>query len=146
MVTWSSYHRAYWEISIILVLFFGCVHGLRCWHCISDDCDEALADNYKASKKVCRPGQSCQKVYFEMIERDDDGRSYIHKSTVRGCSENCEDRNDFAVNCSEILKTSRGCVRKDCCTDGDLCNNSSDISPIVYVVICVCLSVYKYVL
>lgn len=65
-----------------------------------------------------------QKVYFEMVEVTKDGE-VTHKSTVRGCSTNCIERNDF-MNCTEIEKTSRGCVRKDCCDDKDLCNSAND--------------------
>jgi hypothetical protein len=36
------------------------VQSLRCWHCIADDCDKDPSDNYKASGKLCNPGQSCQ--------------------------------------------------------------------------------------
>jgi hypothetical protein len=79
-------------------------------------------------------------VYFEMLEESDDGRPFaVHTSTVRGCSTNCIDRNDF-TNCTNKLKTSRGCVRKYCSNDGDLCNNTTQISYNLYpVIFIVCL-------
>ena len=82
-----------------------------------------------------------QKVYFEMIEESDAGRAIaLHTSTVRGCSTGCLDRNDFQ-NCTNQLKTSRGCVRKDCCNDGDLCNSSHKITYNFFSVISItCLS------
>ena len=46
-----------------------------------------------------------------------------YKSTVRGCSPGCTPRDDF-LNCTTQLKNSRGCIRKDCCNDNDLCNGS----------------------
>ncbi|XP_060586412.1 uncharacterized protein LOC132742109 [Ruditapes philippinarum] len=111
------------------------VQSLRCWHCIAEDCAEDPSDNYKASEKLCNPGQSCQKVYFEMLEESDEGRPVaMHTSTVRGCSTDCMDKNDF-TNCTHKLKTSRGCVRKDCCNDGDLCNSTYQISYNFYSVI-----------
>lgn len=44
-----------------------CAYGLKCWHCIADDCDEDLGGNYKASKKTCYPGQICQVRYRQVI-------------------------------------------------------------------------------
>lgn len=111
---------------LLLIVSSDC---LRCWHCIADNCVDDPSDNYKASEKLCRYGQFCQKVYFEMVEETGEG-NVIHKSTVRGCSTDCIERNDF-LNCTEQLKNSRGCVRKHCCDDGDLCNSASDLPTFV---------------
>ncbi|KAL3831843.1 hypothetical protein ACJMK2_023542, partial [Sinanodonta woodiana] len=77
--------------------------SLICWQCISDDCANDPSDNYKASKKMCSVGQSCQKVRFEMYSPTDK-RKYF--STVRGCATNCESKNDFE-NCTSELFSSR---------------------------------------
>ncbi|KAK3589035.1 hypothetical protein CHS0354_007983 [Potamilus streckersoni] len=98
--------------------------SLICWQCISDDCANDPSDNYKASKKVCSVGQSCQKVHFEMYSPTDK-RKYF--STVRGCASNCESKNDFE-NCTLELFNSRGCVEKHCCENIDLCNMASDLT------------------
>ena len=72
---------------------------------------------------------SFQKVYFEMYsETDQKG----YRSTVRGCSTACQPRNDF-MNCTRELKTTRGCIRKDCCHDSDLCNHSNIMTSSSYV-------------
>jgi len=60
-----------------------------------------------------------------MLEETDTG-TMEHRSVVRGCSAMCESRNDFE-SCTEQQLTSRGCVRKDCCNDGDLCNDVSSL-------------------
>ncbi|XP_060601396.1 uncharacterized protein LOC132754732 isoform X1 [Ruditapes philippinarum] len=125
------------------VCTFYVVNGqqLHCWHCVADDCSKDPADNYKASEKLCSAGQSCQKVYFEMEEENDEGEFIaLHTSTVRGCSHNCIERNDF-VNCTKQLKTSRGCVRKNCCDDDDLCNSANKTSHnlIYYMILLLCL-------
>lgn len=94
---------------------------LSCWHCIAENCAEDPSDNYKASKKQCSEGQMCQKVYFQMYSKIE-GRGY--ESTVRGCSSNCKLRDDF-TNCSTLLKESRGCIQRSCCSDSDLCNSAN---------------------
>ncbi|WAQ93582.1 hypothetical protein MAR_006053 [Mya arenaria] len=77
-----------------------------------------------------RPQRNCvslskHKVYFEMLEETERG-NFIHTSTVRGCSSGCKSRNDFR-NCTHQQRTSRGCVRKDCCSDTDLCNSANTL-------------------
>ncbi|WAQ93586.1 hypothetical protein MAR_006057 [Mya arenaria] len=96
--------------------------GIQCWQCIAGNCSEDPTGNYKATKKTCNFGQACQKVYFEMLEETENA-NYIHMSTVRGCSSECTSRDDV-INCTLQQRTSRGCVRKDCCSDTDLCNNA----------------------
>ncbi|XP_052805535.1 uncharacterized protein LOC128234932 [Mya arenaria] len=98
------------------------VEGIQCWHCIADDCSKDPSGNYKATKKACNFGQACQKVYFETLEVTE--KTYIsHTSTVRGCSSECKSRDDFK-NCTMLQRTLSGCVRKDCCSDTDLCNSA----------------------
>ncbi|WAQ93588.1 hypothetical protein MAR_006059, partial [Mya arenaria] len=97
--------------------------GIQCWHCIADDCSKDPSGNYKATKKACNFGQACQKVYFETLEVTE--TTYIsHTSTVRGCSRECKSRDDFN-NCTMLQQTLSGCVRKDCCSDTDLCNSAT---------------------
>ncbi|GFR89377.1 hypothetical protein ElyMa_002541300 [Elysia marginata] len=50
----------------------------------------------------------------------DDAR---YKSTVRSCAEQCEPRDDYQ-NCTRDLYITRGCVRRVCCQDDDLCNSA----------------------
>ncbi|KAH3706146.1 hypothetical protein DPMN_065526 [Dreissena polymorpha] len=107
---------------VVILAFVGGVTSLECWHCISDDCGSDPSNNYKAFKRPCSEQQSCQKVYFEMIEETDKG-TFVHSSIVRGCASRCMSRDDFE-NCTHQLHTSRGCVRKDCCSDNDLCNSA----------------------
>ncbi|WAQ93587.1 hypothetical protein MAR_006058 [Mya arenaria] len=67
-------------------------------------------------------GMSGTKVYFETLEVTE--KTYIsHTSTVRGCSSECKSRDDFK-NCTMLQRTLSGCVRKDCCSDTDLCNSA----------------------
>ncbi|KAJ8306640.1 hypothetical protein KUTeg_017185, partial [Tegillarca granosa] len=100
------------------------VYALKCWHCIADDCDRDPDGNYKAVQTDCLSGQYCQKVYFEMYSTTDHVKYF---STVRGCAWDCEYQNDFD-NCTADLYSSRGCIRKLCCADADLCNSSSPVT------------------
>ena len=34
--------------------------GIKCWHCISEDCHLDPGENYKAVEKQCLTGQYCQ--------------------------------------------------------------------------------------
>lgn len=110
------------QLFTCLCLIIYDVDCLLCWHCIADNCANDPSDSYLASEKMCHPGQTCQKTYFEMFESGDNASYKVHKSTVRGCSTDCQERDDF-TNCTEIIKTSRGCVRKSCCAE-DLCNDA----------------------
>ncbi|XP_076461971.1 uncharacterized protein LOC143294382 [Babylonia areolata] len=101
-----------------LLLFLGAGEGLNCWHCIAENCDQNPEDNYKAYKTECQPGQQCQKVYFKMKS---DVKATEYSSTVRSCAEQCQDQDDFP-NCTEWQSITRGCVRRSCCSDDDLCN------------------------
>ncbi|XP_062583658.1 uncharacterized protein LOC134245387 isoform X1 [Saccostrea cucullata] len=129
----------YGRLLIHFYFLFECIGislGLKCWHCISKDCDLDPSENYKAVKKQCSPGQYCQKVYYSMYSTMD---NRIYDSTVRGCAWNCLPKNDFE-NCSSELHGSRGCVTKNCCRDSDLCNTGSRVvtsSNILYLIIAV---------
>ena len=46
-----------------------------------------------------------------------------YKSTVRSCAEQCEPQDDYK-NCTKDLYITRGCVRRMCCQDEDLCNTA----------------------
>ncbi|XP_063420569.1 uncharacterized protein LOC134705781 [Mytilus trossulus] len=105
------------------LLFIGCCCALKCWHCISDNCDIDPDDNERAEQRTCKRGQYCQKVYFEMHSTFENKQLY---STVRGCAWDCSPKNDFR-NCSRDLYSSRGCIEKMCCNDNDLCNGSNII-------------------
>ena len=65
-----------------------------------------------------------QKVYFEM-QSDTDSVKYT--STVRSCAEDCVTQDDF-LDCDVITYSTRGCVRRDCCRDDDLCNTGAQIT------------------
>ncbi|CAG5131051.1 unnamed protein product [Candidula unifasciata] len=97
----------------------GWSHGLVCWHCIADNCDMNPEENSRAEQKSCLEGQTCQKVFFEMESDIDDNK---YRSTVRSCADECIPHNDF-INCSSELRTTRGCVKRACCNDDDLCNS-----------------------
>lgn len=45
---------------IFVIILTACIDALDCWHCIAADCAEDPSDNYKAAKKSCTAGQSCQ--------------------------------------------------------------------------------------
>ena len=81
-----------------------------------------------------------QKVYFEMFSKLDH-RQY--ESTVRGCSSNCVQRDDFPSNCSTLLRESRGCIKRTCCQDYDLCNSVTRTSALTELILImfVCLVV-----
>ncbi|XP_052805440.1 uncharacterized protein LOC128234880 isoform X1 [Mya arenaria] len=113
------------QVVVLVSTLSTIVEGLQCWHCIADDCSDDPSGNYKATEKLCIAEQACQKVYFEMLEETERG-NFIHTSTVRGCSSGCKSRNDFS-NCTHQQRTSRGCVRKDCCSDTDLCNSANTL-------------------
>ncbi|ESO99854.1 hypothetical protein LOTGIDRAFT_173458 [Lottia gigantea] len=114
----SSRQITLWFVAFIT--FIGITESLKCWHCVADNCEEDPQNNYKASQKTCLEGQICQKVYFEMYSTEDDVK---YKSLVRSCAEDCSSSNDF-YNCSNDLYTTRGCIKRSCCDDEDLCNNS----------------------
>ncbi|CAH1788017.1 unnamed protein product [Owenia fusiformis] len=110
--------RVWIFIGVFLTLKGMCL-GLQCWQCLADDCQEDPSKNYKATKRNCKPGESCQKVYYE-VHSLIDKRDY--DSTVRSCSSGqCEPQNDF-LNCTEGIKLNPGCIRRTCCNDRDLCN------------------------
>jgi hypothetical protein len=48
----------------------------------------------------------------------------MFSSTVRSCAEKCEAQDDF-VNCTIWQLSIRGCVKRTCCDDDDLCNSAS---------------------
>ncbi|XP_052805488.1 uncharacterized protein LOC128234907 [Mya arenaria] len=122
------------QVVALMSALWTVVEGIQCWHCIAEDCAADPSANYKATKKACKSGQSCQKVYFEMLDVTDNG-NFIHTSTVRSCSSECKSRDDF-INCTELQRNSRGCIRKDCCSDTDLCNSSNDVKlDVPYVLI-----------
>lgn len=104
-----------------LLCISGMSVGIKCWHCISKDCQLDPSENYKAVKKQCLTGQYCQKVYYSMYSTMD---NMVYESTVRGCAWDCLPKDDFQ-NCSSELHGSRGCVTRNCCRDNDLCNQGS---------------------
>ncbi|XP_025095610.1 uncharacterized protein LOC112564765 isoform X2 [Pomacea canaliculata] len=106
----------------VVIVLPGSVAALSCWHCIADNCEQNPEDNYKAAKRQCLEGQFCQKVTFEMHS---DVGSATYSSVVRSCAENCMDQDDFRQNCSNWLLTTRGCVKRTCCNDEDLCNGAA---------------------
>ena len=63
----------------------------------------------------------------------DDAR---YKSTVRSCAEQCEPRDDYQ-NCTRDLYITRGCVRRMCCHNNDLCNSAARLTSISLAVILV---------
>lgn len=74
------------------------------------------------SKSCMIPLFVLQKVTFEMHS---DVGSATYSSVVRSCAENCMDQDDFRQNCSHWLLTTRGCVKRTCCNDEDLCNGAA---------------------
>ncbi|XP_061185676.1 uncharacterized protein LOC133193760 isoform X2 [Saccostrea echinata] len=130
MVRFYKHFLTFW----IFLHVSGISLGLKCWHCISKNCDLDPSENYKAVKKECSPGQYCQKVYYSMYSTMD---NRIYDSTVRGCAWNCLPKNDFK-NCSSELHGSRGCVTKNCCRDSDLCNTGPRVltsSNMLYLIV-----------
>nr|XP_022309365.1 uncharacterized protein LOC111115075 isoform X2 [Crassostrea virginica] len=117
----SSNWRPWYVFLTVTMAFTGMALGIKCWHCISEDCHLDPSENYKAVEKQCLSGQYCQKVYYSMYSTMD---NRIYDSTVRGCAWNCLPKNDFQ-NCSTELHGSRGCVVRNCCRDNDLCNEGS---------------------
>lgn len=106
-------------ISFIFLNFMcGFVRTLRCWQCIASNCDSDPLYHPYASQEDCNSGQFCQKVYYEMTSLFEQ-KTYM--STVRSCAIECTPQNDFA-NCSMERLTTRGCSRRVCCRDKDLCN------------------------
>ena len=86
---------------------------------------------------------SFQKVFYEMFYEEEGLPSKLCKSTVRGCSTDCSPKDDF-TNCTHDLRTTRGCVKKDCCADADLCNGTPAmttriLSQVVLGVVCLLL-------
>ncbi|KAK6165872.1 hypothetical protein SNE40_022696 [Patella caerulea] len=115
----------------MIIVVTGMCDGLRCWHCIADNCDEDPSSNYKASQKDCLEGQICQKVHFEMYSTTD---KVEYKSLVRSCAEECTVHNDF-VNCTDDLFTTRGCIKRSCCNNEDLCNVSTKVTAMTWNVL-----------
>ncbi|XP_070212270.1 uncharacterized protein [Littorina saxatilis] len=107
----------------LVLMLLGRTEGLNCWHCIADNCEQSPEDNYKASEKTCQPGQQCQKVFFQM---QSDVTTTLYSSVVRSCAEQCVEQDDF-FNCTDWQFTTRGCVRRNCCGDEDLCNASQPV-------------------
>lgn len=143
-VTMSPVLRHVVWLAVVFATLVAEVCGIHCWHCIGDNCDLDPTDNYRAYKRHCNPGQHCQKVYYEMFYEMKAAPSLLCQSTVRGCSTDCVPKNDF-INCSHDLRTTRGCVRKDCCADADLCNAGSTLTSLtlLYAVLTIlCLLLY----
>ncbi|KAL5007644.1 hypothetical protein ScPMuIL_016450 [Solemya velum] len=113
-----------WVSVLVILWLVDCTLSLTCWQCIADNCEQPPDSNYKATKKYCKEGQKCQKVYFEMFSTTDN-RKYV--STVRGCAADCQSKNDHE-NCSRELYTTRGCIKRTCCSDQDLCNSSHRVA------------------
>lgn len=112
----------------LLLLILECSQALSCWHCIADNCEGNPEENYKAVKRDCLEGQFCQKVMFRM--QSDIGTTK-YSSTVRSCSEDCLDQDDFE-NCTDWLYTTRGCLKRMCCDDEDLCNAATQ-QPVAFL-------------
>lgn len=108
------------QLLCTLLIFVGQVDSLSCWQCIADNCEVNPESNYKAERKACRQGQQCQKVFFEMVS---DVSTTKYSSLVRSCAEQCVDQDDF-LNCTKWMHTSRGCIRRSCCHDQDMCNSA----------------------
>ncbi|KAK7010484.1 hypothetical protein BgiMline_002092 [Biomphalaria glabrata] len=100
-------------------------YGLKCWHCIAENCHLNPYDYDQAESRACLPGQTCQKVVFEMY---DDKDRYTYRSTVRSCADQCLPQDDFD-NCTDVLHQTRGCVQRVCCDDDDMCNSASRSAP-----------------
>ncbi|XP_041365077.1 uncharacterized protein LOC121380360 [Gigantopelta aegis] len=116
----------------VTCILFDWTGALTCWHCIAGDCDINPSDNYKAIKKPCLPQQHCQKVYFEMYSNFDMKK---YTSTVRSCAEECIPQDDFQ-NCTQDIFLTRGCRKKTCCANKDLCNSSSIVQqPFVLITV-----------
>ncbi|CAL1538354.1 unnamed protein product [Lymnaea stagnalis] len=105
-------------------------YGLKCWHCIAENCHLDPQDHSTAESRVCYQGQTCQKVVFEMMSETE---KVTYKSTVRSCADECIPQNDFN-NCTIEQYTSRGCVRRVCCDDSDMCNSAPGLhAPDTYI-------------
>ncbi|XP_014781355.1 uncharacterized protein LOC106877083 [Octopus bimaculoides] len=126
---------------ITLLVFTNIIYscnGLRCWKCISENCHQ-LDPNAEAMTVVCKKGQSCLKVIYQV------GRIFPrYKSIVRSCSAGiCTSHTTEEFhNCSSNPRKYNvtGCFLRTCCDDKDFCNDSSIVNGYLGIYIGIVLS------
>lgn len=60
MIPVNIIHLLRADLFIKCDVFSGMALGIKCWHCISEDCHLDPSENYKAVEKQCLTGQYCQ--------------------------------------------------------------------------------------
>ncbi|XP_052094893.1 uncharacterized protein LOC127730500 [Mytilus californianus] len=122
----------------LLIISIQGTYGIKCWKCISDDCDGDPENNYKAEKVSCKKGESCLKVLYQM--HDNKTR---YESVIRTCSSGeCVPTPLYEYD--ECLSKDHGylvlgCSMRLCCHES-MCNSSHVYT--IYVPVLLCLSLF----